>query len=458
MAINFTTITDKNTIRDMTIQLNDIGEELTKERNIFDITDDLLLSSNKSQKVKLTDDKGLAKTIPSTTVLRNIREPGYYYIPAKTLATMIDKPELESIDVILHVMPVGSTTRAIQTIYTLSTNNDSIKTVFRYVSGNSSSQWQHIEGLPNNKNTVVSGKDIIEIVTPGVYYATNMIGMPEGVSEGFLEINIDSTDNRKAVFTDITTKKKYTNTKTSTGTYGNWRKEFESADIQQYVPTKVNPPEGVASYNISIYKSDNISFTKAIENHIIETGETFISFYCQGGVPENPGVLNSIRGIIMMDNPEDYKLQGFYGNYVAMTTGGGLISGGVSGGTWSTSKNAPSVTTLWTGALSFKTLSSQTMNEDISNYNYVEIYTKHRTALENSGSDKVGTICHKFYIDGDGTYLCAGSLLSGANPPTYEFYNVNIKISGNKFNILNSNVQNGKTQYVTRIVGYNVFS
>lgn len=458
MAINFTTITDKNTIKDMTIQLNDIGQELTKERNIFDITDDLLLSSNRSQKVKLTDDKGLAKTIPSTTVLRNIREPGYYYIPAKTLATMIDKPELESIDVILHVMPVGSTTRAIQTIYTLSTDNDSIKTVFRYVRGNSSSQWQHIEGLPNNKNTVVSGKNVSDLETPGVYYVTNMMGLPEELTEGFLEISVGTNDNRKAVFTDLSTKKKYTNTKTSTGAYGSWRKEFESVDIQQYVPTKVNPPEGVASYNISIYKSDNISFTKAIENHIIETGETFISFYCQGGVTDNPGGTNSIRGIVMVDNPEDYKLKGFYGNYVAMTTGGGLISGGVSGGTWSTSKNAPSVTTLWTGALSFKTLSSQTMNEDISNYNYVEIYTKHRTALENSGSDRVGTICHKFYIDGDGTYLCAGSLLSGANPPTYEFYNVNIKISGNKFNILNSNVQNGNTQYVTRIVGYNVFS
>ena len=47
MALNFKTITDNNVIKDLTIQVNNIGEEITKERNIFDITEDLVYNFNK---------------------------------------------------------------------------------------------------------------------------------------------------------------------------------------------------------------------------------------------------------------------------------------------------------------------------------------------------------------------------------------------------------------------------
>ncbi|MGI4323885.1 hypothetical protein ACR2VY_27335, partial [Klebsiella pneumoniae] len=145
MALNFTTITENNVIRDLTTQVNNIGEELTKERNIFDITDDLVYNFNKSQKIKLTDDKGLTKSYGNITALRDIKEPGYYYIGARTLATLLDRPDMESLDVVLHVVPLDTSSKVVQHLYTLSTNNNQIKMLYRFVSGNSSSEWQFIQ-------------------------------------------------------------------------------------------------------------------------------------------------------------------------------------------------------------------------------------------------------------------------------------------------------------------------
>ena len=140
MALNFNTITENNVIRDLTTQVNNIGEELTKERNIFDITDDLVYNFNKSQRVKLTDDKGLAKAYGNITTLKDIKEPGYYYINARAFAMLTDRPDIESLNVVLQVLPLGSSTSVVQHLYTLSTNNNQIKTMYRYVSGNSSSE------------------------------------------------------------------------------------------------------------------------------------------------------------------------------------------------------------------------------------------------------------------------------------------------------------------------------
>src|SRR5699024_10325368 len=274
--------TDNNVIKDLTNQVNNIGEELTKERNIFDITEDLVYNFNKSQKIKLTDDKGLTKSYGNITALRDIKEPGYYYVSARTLATLSDKPDIESLNVVLQVLPLDSSTRVVQHLYTLSTNNNQIKTMYRYVSGNSSSEWHFIQGLPSNKNSVISGSNVEDLTSPGVYFVTGMTGgMPDGVDSGFLELNIDANDNRLARLTDSDTGKEYTSIKKPSGSYTEWKKELEPEDLQQYLPSKVNPSEGEASYNISVYKSDDLSFPKAIENHIIETRETFITFYCQ---------------------------------------------------------------------------------------------------------------------------------------------------------------------------------
>lgn len=462
MALNFNTITENNVIRDLTTQVNNIGEELTKERNIFDITDDLVYNFNKSQKIKLTDDKGLTKSYGNITALRDIKEPGYYYIGARTLATLLDKPDMESIDVVLHVVPLDTSSKVVQHLYTLSTNNNQIKTMYRYVSGNSSSEWQFIQGLPSNKNAVITGTNILDISSPGVYFVMGMTGgMPSGVGSGFLDLSVDANDNRLARLTDSETGKEYTSIKKPTGSYTEWKKELEPEDLQQYLPSKVNPSEGEASYNISVYKSDEISFPKAIENLIIETGETFITFYCQGGVAENPGGLASIRGIVMIDNPEDYKRNGFYGSYISLTTSGVVISGAILGGTWYPPKTYPTYKELWTGAQAFSSTGiSKKLADDISNYSYVEVYTKHKTVEKTKGNDDSGTICHKFYLDGSGTYVCSGTFVSGdrtaTKPPITEFYRVGVSFKGSTWKIVDSAVQNSKTQYVTRIIGINM--
>lgn len=462
MALNFKTITDNNVIKDLTTQVNNIGEELTKERNIFDITDDLVYNFNKSQKIKLTDDKGLTKSYGNITALRDIKEPGYYYISARTLATLLDKPDMESIDVVLHVVPLDTSSKVVQHLYTLSTSNNQIKTMYRYVSGNSSSEWQFIQGLPSNKNAVISGTNILDISSPGVYFVMGMTGgMPSDVGSGFLDLSVDANDNRLARLTDSETGKEYTSIKKPTGSYTEWKKELEPEDLQQYLPSRVNPSEGEASYNISVYKSGELSFPKAIENHIIETGETFITFYCQGGVAENPGGLASIRGIVIIDNPEDYKRNGFYGSYIAINTSGVVISGAISGGTWYPPKISPTYKELWTGAQSFLSVgTTKNLEDDIGNYSYVEVYTKHKTVEKTKGNDNVGTICHKFYLDGSGTYVCSGTFVSGdrtaTKPPITEFYRVGVSFKGSTWTIKDSAVQNSKTQYVTRIIGINM--
>lgn len=460
MALNFTTITENNVIKDLTTQVNNIGEELTKERNIFDITDDLVYNFNKSQKVKLTDDRGLAKSYGSVKALRDIKEPGYYYIGARTLATLSDKPNMESLDVVLHVVPVDTSSKVVQHLYTLSTNNRQIRTMYRFVSGNSNSEWQFIQGLPSNKNAVISGSNIDALTSPGVYFVTGMTeGMPSGVTSGFLDLNVDANDNRLAKITDSETGKEYTKTKKTSGVYTEWKKEFEPEDMQRYIPTKVNPPEGVASYNVSIYKSDNISFNKAIENHILETKETFISFYCQGGVLGNPTGISSSRGFVMVDNSSD--VNSFYGVYNAIGTDGRNATGSVLGGNWDSPKLSPSYKELWTGAQSFLAKgSTKDLSDDISNYSYVEIYTKHKTAEKTKGSDVTGTICHKFYLDGSGTYVCSGTFVSGDRTdktvPVTEFYRVGISFKDSTWTIVDSATQSNKTQYVTRIIGINM--
>lgn len=456
MALNFTTITENNVIRDLTIQVNNIGEELTKERNIFDITDDLVYNFNKSQKIKLTDDKGLTKSYGNITALRDIKEPGYYYIGARTLATLLDKPDMESIDVVLHVVPLDTSSKVVQHLYTLSTNNNQIKTLYRFVSGNSSSEWQFIQGLPSNKNSVISGTNILDISSPGVYFVMGMTGgMPSGVDSGFLDLSVDANDNRLAKLTDAETGKEYTSIKKPTGTYTEWKKEFEPIDMQKYILNDIS--EGSSKFNLLVYKSEGISFEEAVRNHIQKTGQTTFSFYSQNGVPGSP-LPNSCRGLYLSDVTDVSNLHGIY---YAIGTDGRFATGAVSSNSWSTPKTTPSYKELWTGAQSFLSIgTTKNLADDISNYSYVEVYTKHKTVEKTKGNDDSGTICHKFYLDGSGTYVCSGTFVSGdrtdTKPPVTEFYRVGVSFKGSTWTLVDSAVQNSKTQYVTRIIGINM--
>ena len=456
MALNFTTITENNVIKDLTTQVNNIGEELTKERNIFDITDDLVYNFNKSQKIKLTDDKGLTKSYGNIIALKDIKEPGYYYIGARTLATLLDKPDMESIDVVLHVVPLDTSSKVVQHLYTLSTNNNQIKTLYRFVSGNSSSEWQFIQGLPSNKNAVISGTNILDISSPGVYFVMGMTGgMPSGVGSGFLDLSVDANDNRLAKLTDAETGKEYTSIKKPTGTYTEWKKEFEPIDMQKYILNDIS--EGSSKFNLLVYKSEGISFEEAIKNHIQKTGQTTFSFYSQNGVPGSP-LPNSCRGLYLSDVTDVSNLHGVY---YAIGTDGRFATGAVSSNSWSTPKTTPSYKELWTGAQSFLSVgTTKNLADDISNYSYVEVYTKHKTVEKTKGNDDSGTICHKFYLDGSKTYVCSGTFVSGdrtaTKPPITEFYRVGVNFSGTTWKIVDSAVQNNKTQYVTRIIGINM--
>lgn len=457
MALNFTTITENNVIRDLTIQVNNIGEELTKERNIFNITDDLVYNFNKSQKIKLTDDKGLTKSYGNITALRDIKEPGYYYIGARTLATLLDKPDMESIDVVLHVVPLDTSSKVVQHLYTLSTNNNQIKTMYRYVSGNSSSEWQFIQGLPSNKNAIISGANILDISSPGVYFVMGMTGgMPSGVDSGFLDLSVDANDNRLARLTDSETGKTYTSIKKSSGVYTEWVKEFEPTDMQKYLLSRIKD-DGNVTFPLMIYTSDNKTFQQAVLDHVSKTEQTMFTFYVQRGVTGSP-MSGSCRGIFISDTP---NIDNFHGVYNAVGTDGRNVTGAVSGGNWSTPKASPSYKELWTGAQSFlSTGSTKNLSDDIGNYSYVEVYTKHKTVEKTKGNDDTGTICHKFYLDGSGTYVCSGTFVSGdrtaTKPPVTEFYRVGINFSGTTWKIVDSAVQNSKTQYVTRIIGINM--
>lgn len=457
MALNFTTITENNVIRDLTIQVNNIGEELTKERNIFDITDDLVYNFNKSQKVKLTDDKGLAKVYRSTTVLRDIKEPGYYYINARALAMMTDKPGMESNEVLLQVLPLESPDRVVQHLYTLSTNNNQIRTMYRYVSGNSSSEWQFIQGLPSNKNSIISGSNIDDLTSPGVYFVTGMTGgMPSGVDSGFLDLSVDANDNRLAKLTDSETGKEYTSIKKPIGAYTEWKKELEPKDMQKYLLSSIED-DGRVTFPLMVYTSDNKTFQQAVLDHVSKTEQTMFTFYVQGGVSGSP-MSNSCRGIFISDTP---NTDSFHGIYNAVGTDGRSVTGSVVNGTWTSPKTSPSHKELWTGAQSFSSIgTTKNLSDDISNYSYVEVYTKHKTAEKTKGNDDSGTICHKFYLDGSKTYVCSGTFVSGdrtdTKPPITEFYRVGINFSGTTWKIVDSAVQNNKTQYVTRIIGINM--
>ena len=457
MALNFKTITDNNVIRDLTTQVNNIGEELTKERNIFDITEDLVYNFNKSQKIKLTDDKGLTKSYGNITALRDIKEPGYYYVNARTLATLSDKPDIESLNVVLQVLPLDSSTSVVQHLYTLSTNNNQIKTVYRYVSGNSSSEWQFIQGLPSNKNSVIMGSNVEDLTSPGVYFVTGMTGgMPDGVDSGFLELNIDANDNRLARLTDPDTGKEYVSTKKPSGSYNEWKKELEPKDMEKYLLSSIQE-DGRASFPLLVYARGNKTFQQAVLDHVDSTGQTTFTFYVQGGVTGSP-MPNSCRGLFISDTPDTSS---FHGVYTAVGADGRNVTGSVTSGNWTTPKASPSYKELWTGAQSFlSTGATKNLSDDISNYSYVEVYTKHKTVEKTKGNDDSGTICHKFYLDGSKTYVCSGTFVSGdrtaTKPPITEFYRVGVNFSGTTWKIVDSAVQNSKTQYVTRIIGINM--
>ncbi|BBM81299.1 putative tail fiber, putative capsid and scaffold protein [Staphylococcus phage KSAP7] len=450
MALNFTPITENSTIADLTKQVNNIGSVLTEDRNIFEVTTDLQLDVSKAQKVKLTTDRGLAKDIDYTNYLRDIKKVGLYYIGARTLSTMYDKPDMENIDVLLQVLTLDTEDRVIQILYTLSTADSKSKVMHRFVTNYQTSQWQVVQSLPNNKYTSHIGGSPFDINTQGTYYVSNMSDMPSGVYEGFLQVSIDNNDNRMLRLTDSNTGKEYLNVKKAYDNWGAWRTDLDVQKISKYLLSNVDGDAESNNYSLSVYTTDNITFQQAIAKHIEETSKTVFTFYIQGGVSGSPSTV-SCRGIFISDSNNYTNL---YGVYTAIGTDGRTINGSVNGNTWNTTKTLPGFKELWNGAHNFKdTNKKETMSDSISNYQYVEIYTRYRALQNTKGTDKTGTLCHKFYIDGDGIYTCSGAYVSGDSNIGVEYYRVTLSITGDTWTIKDSAVNNNKDQYVTRVVG-----
>nr|DAN11130.1 MAG TPA: putative receptor binding protein [Herelleviridae sp.] len=456
MALTFTTITDKSTIKDLTMQVNNIGEELTKGRNIFDITNEIQKNMLNVQKSRITQDTGVAKLKGNVTSLKDLKELGYFYINPKAFSQMQDKPQVATLPVILNNIPSYSSELIIQYLYTLSLNDTDIKTYFRYVNGNTSSQWQQLQALPEGKNRILNYYDVDTIEEVGNFYVINASNLPEGLSEGFLHVVNASNDSRKLEFVDVNTGKKYHKVKRNNQAYGDWQKEVEPTDLQQYLITKIQE-DGEGSINMRVYKSDNLSFPQAMEKHMKETKQNNFTFYVQGGVPESPSN-TSLRGMFVAEQTYKSSDIPLYGVYWGISNDGRIVTGGVNNHVWTKSNVGLDAKVLWTGAHSFTDKKkTEKMTDEIGKYDYVKIYTKVQgndsstTAVNNTVNNKA----HDFFRDGNSHFVCTGIILE-ATPPIADYYRVGVQFNGDTFKVSHSNVSNSKTQYITRIVGYNV--
>ena len=462
MAIEFNSITPTDTFLKYTEELNKIGEELSKKGNIFTQVNDLKSSLGTSQRYKLTTDTGLAlsKTI---RYLSDLTKAGTYYVTASVLATLPDKPKsLITSDAIVEIKPTRRTDEVIQQITTLGRNLEDGKVVYRFIAQEGNSEWVYFNTLSNNRYFSKS-LNLPSTTEPGTYFLTNnSTGLPEDIKnpEGVIKIFVDNDNNKYYEYYNNELGMFYTGYKTSSQSSINWKtNKTDASEIQNFLIGDIGVTDTGKEYSnfgLFVYKSDNIDWETAVVNKL-KTGKTMFTFYCQGGVDKSPAGSSSSRGMVISDTPD-----GNYGIYYAITNGGQLFTGAISNSTFTRPNTTLSGNILWQGALNFKTINkSQKMKDTINNYEYVEVYTKMRTFRESKGKDLVQNIAHKFYRDGDTYFACTGSILGGGtggstNAPFEDAYRVSLEFNGDTFQLKDSVMSNSKTQYVTRIVGYNM--
>ena len=462
MALDFNSITSTDTFLKYTEELNKIGEELSKKGNIFTQVNDLKSSLGTSQRYKLTTDTGLAlsKTI---RYLSDLTKAGTYYVTASVLATLPDKPKsLITSDAIVEIKPTRRTDEVIQQITTLGRNLEDGKVVYRFIAQEGNSEWVYFNTLSNNRYFSKS-LNLPSTTEPGTYFLTNnSTGLPEDIKnpEGVIKIFVDNDNNKYYEYYNNELGMFYTGYKTSSQSSINWKtNKTDASEIQNFLLGGIGVTDTGKEYSnfgLFVYKSDNIDWETAVVNKL-KTGKTMFTFYCQGGVDKSPAGSSSSRGMVISDTPD-----GNYGIYYAITNGGQLFTGAISNSTFTRPNTTLSGNILWQGALNFKTINkSQKMKDTINNYEYVEVYTKMRTFRESKGKDLVQNIAHKFYRDGDTYFACTGSILGGGtggstNAPFEDAYRVSLEFNGDTFQLKDSVMSNSKTQYVTRIIGYNM--
>ena len=462
MALDFNSITSTDTFLKYTEELNKIGNELTKRDNIFTQVSDIKSDLGTVQRYKMTTDTGLALN-KSIRYLSDLQQPGTYYVTASTLATLPDKPKsLITSDSIIEVKPTRRANEVIQQITTLSTNLEDGKVVYRFITQESNSEWVYFNALSNNRYFSKS-LDLSNTTEPGTYFLkNNSTGLPEEIknTEGIVKIFVDNNNNKYYEYYNNELGMFYTGYKTSSQSSIGWKtNKTDASEIQNFLLGDIGVTDTgkeYANFGLLVYRSDDIDWETAVVNKL-KTGKTMFTFYCQGGVDKSPAGKFSSRGMVISDTPD-----GSYGIYYAITNGGRLFTGAISNSTFTTPNTTPSGNVLWQGALKFTTVGkTQKMRDTINNYEYVEVYTKMRTFKETKGKDLIQNIAHKFYRDGETYFVCTGSILGGefdgsTNVPSQDVYRVSLEFKGDTFQLKDSAINSNKTQYVTRIIGYNM--
>ena len=447
MALNnFTPITKTNTMADLTNSHNEIGNELTKPRNIFVKLDEMEIKVNNSQLKNITTESGLSKT-PIGDKLLDVKEVGVYFYSASNLATKGDKPNMNSQDVVLVNTPTNNSLNLVQQIFPITTSENGIQQAYRVVTGNIAGDWVYLKGNVNSRTLEITEQNLDEFMAVGEYFVSNCTGMPENEKEGLLKVYTNSRNYVVQELISVRTLSKYHRV---IGIYesNEWVKQLEPSSISKYTLGGIND-EGQNTFGLLIYISDNKTFQQAITDHIAKTGQPTFTFYVQGGVPGNPLGTLSGRGIFVCESTSESALaNNLYGVYHVISTLGTLITGSVIGGDWRIPKGSDSTTTLWTGVKEFTSKTTEKMNYSSNDFDYFKVYV----TIGGTNSNSIYRQGFEF-----GKHSANKYKVSGVNVPssgtTLEHFMCSISFKGNKFTIDEYNTKTNGKCYVTEIVG-----
>ena len=449
MALNnFTPITKTNTMADLTNSHNEIGNELTKPRNIFVKLDEMEIKVNNSQLKNITTESGLSKT-PIGDKLLDVKEVGVYFYSASNLATKGDKPNMNSQDVVLVNTPTNNSLNLVQQIFPITTSENGIQQAYRVVTGNIAGDWVYLKGNVNSRTLEITEQNLDEFMAVGEYFVSNCTGMPENEEEGLLKVYTNSRNYVVQELISVRTLSKYHRV---IGIYesNEWVKQLEPSSISKYTLGGIHE-EGYTTFGITLYKEDNIGFKDAVRDHIVKTGQPTFTFYVQGGVEGNPNGGGACRGIFVSDTSRlGNEVQSLHGVYYAISTTGNLVTGSVSGGDWRIPKGVDTSNILWSGTKEFTSKKAETMKYSADDFDYFKVYV----TIGGNGGNSIYRQGFEF-----GKHSANKYKVSGVNVPssgtTLEHYMCSISFKGNKFTIDEYNTKTNGTCYVTEIVGIN---
>lgn len=438
--INFKSITSSDTLKNLTDAVNSIGEELSKDGNIFTIVDGLKEQMNSASKYSLVNDKGLAKSARLSGNLSILTSTGYYYITSSFTSQLSDVPYELRTNILLSVFNTDAGT--VQVVNTLEQQESKKFLAYRVNHGSLVGSWRFIDTRINNRDTLVVGGYYTEVLQPGNYIVNNMKGLPDSNSNGYLSVITDDTDARSYLYISPDNKMYHS---VSTG-YKDlpWVKEFEAKDIEKYLLTDLD-----GSFNVLIYNNEGKSFeTKVLEYlNSLDRPRTF-TFYIQGGVSGNPSS-GSCRGLFIVDSIN-------YGNYYMIDNYGNLYTGAMSGGSLNKVRSQTSSDVIWTGAKNFKDKGSvENLSYPIADYDYVKIFVTVPSQGINTSdiTNDLQNFGQEFYIKGQNRASVSGVVVS--SDTKFDLYRVGIAFGQKSWRITDMAKTNTKNAYITRIVGIN---